>query len=109
VSQLAAFGLTLAVELPWYGAGLVGLRLVKPARWWWALVLGIAVNAISHPLLWWSLAPHPSLGRLAVAEAGVWLLEALLLGAAIRRDLALLLVLSLAANASSLLIGLLLS
>jgi hypothetical protein len=39
----------------------------------------------------------------------VWLLEALLLFAAIRRKLALLLVLSLAANASSLLIGLLLS
>jgi hypothetical protein len=109
VSQLAAFGLTLAVELPWYGAGLLALRLVKPGRWWWALVLGVAVNAISHPLLWWSLAPHPSLGRLAVAEAGVWLLEALLLWTAIRRDVALLLVLSLAANASSLLIGLLLS
>ncbi len=109
MSQLAAFGLTLAVELPWYGAGLVALRLVEPARWWWALALGVVVNAISHPLLWWSLAPHPSLTRLAVAEAGVWLLEALLLWAAIRRELALLLVLSLAANASSLLIGLLLS
>jgi hypothetical protein len=109
VSQLAAFGLTLAVELPWYAAGLLALRLVRPARWWWALVLGVLVNAVSHPLLWWSLAPHPALARLAVAETGVWLLEGLLLWAAIRRELALLLVLSLAANASSLLTGLLLS
>jgi hypothetical protein len=109
VSQLAAFGLTLAVELPWYGAGLVARRLVARARWWWAPVLGVAVNAVSHPLLWWWLAPHPSLARLAVAEAAVWLMEALLLWAAIRRELALLLVLSLAANASSLLIGLILS
>jgi hypothetical protein len=106
VSQLAAFGLTLAVELPWYAAGLVALRLVRLR---WALVLGVLVNAVSHPLLWWWLAPHPSFTRLAVAEAGVWLLEALLLFAAIRREPALLLVLSLAANASSLLIGLLLS
>jgi hypothetical protein len=107
VSQLAAFGLTLAVELPWYGAGLVALRLVR--RWWSALILGMLVNAVSHPLLWWWLAPHPSFTRLAVAETGVWLLEAFLLFAAIRRELALLLVLSLAANASSLLIGLLLN
>jgi hypothetical protein len=106
VSQLAAFGLTVAVEVPWYGAGLVALRLVRLR---WALVLGVLVNAVSHPLLWWWLAPHPSFIRLAGAEAGVWLLEALLLFAAIRRELALLLVLSLAANASSLLIGLLLS
>jgi hypothetical protein len=106
VSQLAALGLTLAVELPWYGAGLVALRL---ARLPWALGLGVLVNAISHPLLWWALAPHPSWARLAGAEIGVWLLEALLLWAAVRRNLGLLLVLSLAANASSLLIGLLLS
>jgi len=107
VSQLAAFGLTLAVELPWYGAGLVTLRLVR--RWWWALALGLLINAVSHPLLWWTLAPHPSWAWLAGAEVGVWLLETLLLWAAVRRDLGLLLVLSLAANASSLLIGLLLS
>jgi hypothetical protein len=106
VSQLAAFGLTLAVEVPWYAVGLVALRL---ARWQWALGLGVLVNAISHPLLWWSLAPHPGWVQLAGAEVGVWLLEALLLWAVVRRDLGLLLVLSLAANASSLLIGLLLS
>jgi hypothetical protein len=106
VSQLAAFGLTLAVELPWYGGGLVVLHLTRLR---WALGLGVLVNAVSHPLLWWALAPHPSLARLAGAEVGVWLLEALLLWAAVRRDLGPLLVLSLAANASSLLIGLVLS
>jgi hypothetical protein len=106
VSQLAAFGVTLAVELPWYVAGLVVLRLT---RWWTALALGVVVNAVSHPLLWWWLAPHPTFARLAVAEVAVWLLETALLGAAVRRAPALLAVLSLAANASSLLIGLLLS
>jgi len=106
VSQLAAFGVTLAVELPWYVVGLVGLRLT---RWLTALALGVAVNAVSHPLLWWWLAPHPTFARLAVAEVAVWLLESALLSAALRRAPALLAVLSLAANASSLLIGLLLS
>jgi hypothetical protein len=109
VSQLAAFGVTLAVELPWYVAGLIALRLVSAARWWAALALGVAVNAVSHPLLWWWLAPHPTLARLGVAEVAAWLLETLLLVAALRREPAPLAVLSLAANASSLLVGLLLS
>jgi hypothetical protein len=103
---LAAFGLTLAVELPWYVAGLVA---VIGVRWWSALGLGIGVNACTHPLLWWVLAPHPNLLWSLLAEIAVVLAEAVLLGIAVRRDLAVLGLLSLAANASSLLIALLLS
>jgi hypothetical protein len=106
VSQLAAFVLTLAVELPWYVAGLVALRL---AGWRRAVGLGVLVNALSHPVLWCFLAPHPTLPHTAVAEGAVCAFEALLLFAAIRREPALLALLSVAANGCSVLIGLLVS
>jgi len=106
VTQLAAFGLTLAVELPWYLAGLVALVRV---RWWLALGLGVAVNALTHPLLWWVLAPAPTLLQIALAEVVVVLAEAALLAVALRRDVVVLGLLSLGANASSVLVGLLLS
>lgn len=106
VSQLAAFGLTLAVELPWYIGGLAALVGV---RWWSALALGVMVNACTHPLLWWTLAPHPSLLQTLPAEAAVILAETALLAVAIRRDFAVLALLSASANASALLTGLLLS
>ena len=106
VSQLAAFGLTLAVELPWYVGGLIA---VVGVRWWAALALGILVNACTHPLLWWALAPHPTLLQTLLAEVAVVVAEAALLAVAIRRDVAILALLSASANASSLLIGLLLS
>ena len=103
---MAAFGLTLAVELPWYLAGLVALVRV---RWWLALGLGVAVNALTHPLLWWVLAPAPTLLRIALAEVVVVLAEATQLAVALRRDVVVLRLLSLGANASSVLVGLLLS
>lgn len=103
---MAAFGLTLAVELPWYLAGLVALVRV---RWWLALGLGVAVNALTHPLLWWVLAPAPTLLQIALAEVVVVLAEAALLAVALRRDVVVLGLLSLGANASSVLVGLLLS
>ncbi len=106
MSQLAAFGLTLAVELPWYVTGLV---LLVGVRWRTALGLGLLVNACTHPLLWWVLAPRPTLARTLLAEAVVVVAEAALLAVAVRRDLAVLALLSVGANASSLLIGLLLS
>jgi hypothetical protein len=59
--------------------------------------------------LWWSLAPRPDLGRLAVAEALVWLAEAGLLWLALRRRPLVLAVVSAGANAASLLAGLLVS
>lgn len=104
MSQLAAFALTLVIELPWYVTGLVCLVGV---RWWAGLLLGIGVNACTHPLLWWVLAPHPTLPHTLLAEIVVVAAEAALLAVAVRRDLAVLALLSVGANASSLLIGML--
>lgn len=106
MSQLSAFAVTVAVELPWYLGGLVALVGV---RWWWALWLAVALNMCTHPVLWWVLTPQPSLPHLVLAETVVIVAEWALLVVAVRRDLAVLLLLSFGANASSLLIGLLLS
>ncbi len=106
MSQLAAFGLTLAVELPWYVGGLVAL---VGLRVWSALVLAVAVNACTHPVLWWVLGPHPAPAHTLLAEVAVIVAEAALLAAAVRREFAVLAILSLGANTSSLLIGLLLN
>ena len=104
MSQLAAFGLTLAVELPWYVVGLVSLVGV---RWPAALAWGFLVNACTHPVLWWALTPQPSLVQVLAAEAVVVVAETVLLAVAVRRDIAILALLSVAANTSSLLTGLL--
>jgi hypothetical protein len=106
VPQLAALGLTVAIELPWYVLGLVGLRLTGA---WRAALLGVGVNLVTHPALWWLLAPRPALALFAVAELAVCAVEALLLWCWLRRDLALLAVLSVGANATSVLVGLVLT
>lgn len=100
---LAAFGLTIAIELPVYVPGLAALRLLT---WRRAVVAGVLVNVATHPLLWWTLSGHPHWW--AGAEAAACLVEALLLLAAVRRDPVVLLALSVAANAASLAVGLLL-
>jgi hypothetical protein len=102
MSQLAALGLTIAVELPWYVLGLAGLRLTSA---WRAALLGVGVNLVTHPVLWWMLAPRPTLTRLTLAELAVGAVEALLLFIWVRREPALLVVLSIGANATSVLIG----
>ncbi len=96
--QLTAFGVTLAVEILWYVGGLTG---IVGLRWWSALTLAIAVNAVTHPLVWWALAPHPTLQQLLATEVAVTLAEAAMLAVAVRRDIAALTLLSLGANASS--------
>jgi hypothetical protein len=129
VPQLAALGLTVAIELPWYVLGLVGLRTgrlstagarrsgvcggeagqLSTAGVWRAALLGLGVNLVTHPVLWWLLAPRPTLALFALAELAVCAVEALLLWCWLRRDLALLAVLSVGANATSVLVGLLLT
>ncbi|MFF5230998.1 hypothetical protein [Dactylosporangium sp. NPDC000521] len=101
--MIPALLLTLAVEVPLYVLALMALRL---ASWRKAALLGVAVNLLTHPVLWWSLAPRPSAGALWGAEAAVVAVEAAVLWLACRRDPALLLVASLGANAASVLIGL---
>jgi hypothetical protein len=112
---LLALGLTLAVEVPVYAVALsLGWRM--PVRR--AIMAALAVNAATHPLLWWSLMPltgHESYPMvLLFAELTVCLTEALLLAALIpgmrlRRPDPLLLALSIAANGASVLAGLICS
>ncbi|MCE9572298.1 MAG: hypothetical protein K8W52_04015 [Deltaproteobacteria bacterium] len=78
---LLAFVWTLALELPIYTRWLRGSM-----RSGWALCgLVFAVNAVSHPLLWFvmpRLTPYPL--YLAVGETSVVIVEALIIAAALR-------------------------
>lgn len=104
MTPLVALALTLAVEVPLYTVGLWGLRLARPAD---AALLGAGVNLLTHPVLWCSLAPRVTAGRLAAAELAVCAVEALMLRVLLRRDLPVLLALSVAANGASVIAGLL--
>lgn len=102
--------LTLAVEAP-----LVTFAL---ARWYrvrlvYGATLGILASLLTHPIVWFVLPGLllPSVGYagyLIFAETFAWLAEALLLWICLRRDLPGMLLLSLAANLASFLVGALL-
>lgn len=106
MTALAAFGLTVAVELPLYVLGLLALRLTGLVR---AVLLGVGVNLLTHPVLWYLLAPDPTLLRIIVAEVAACLVEAAVIWLVVRRDALVLVVLSLGANAASFGVGLLVS
>ncbi|MEU8004971.1 hypothetical protein AB0B66_27755 [Catellatospora sp. NPDC049111] len=103
----AALALTLAVEIPVYAAAL---------RWGWAVswrraaLCALGVNLATHPLLWWLLAPWTGLSAyplvVVFAEVVVCGAEAMLLAWWLRRRDLLLAVLAVAANAASVLAGL---
>jgi hypothetical protein len=106
---LSSLGLTLLIEAPVYAAGLASLLGV---RWLPAVVAGVSVNLVTHPLGFLLVVPalQPRIGywpALAVVEVAVWPAEALMLYAWLRRDLGTLLGLSFVANSLSLGIGLL--
>ncbi|MER7757278.1 hypothetical protein [Kitasatospora sp. NPDC097643] len=78
-----ALALTLLVEVPVYTAALTRAAGVRPAR---AAAAAVLVNLATHPLFWWSLRQF-SAGPAAaywtafgLGEAGVWAVEAALLG-----------------------------
>jgi len=108
-SYAEAFALTQIVEAPVYATVLVvafGARLSR------ALGASILANLVSHPLFTFALAPAavalmPPIPGVVVCETLVWLLEAGLLYAWLRRDLPLLLAVSLLANCCSFVVGLL--
>jgi hypothetical protein len=107
-AYLAALGLTLLIEMPVY-AGVLRCGLSFSARR--GLAAGAAVNLISHPIAF--LIVMPALDRplgffpaLVVIEAGVWVLESALLWLWLRRDLDLVSLAALLANAVSLGVGL---
>jgi hypothetical protein len=107
-AYVAALGLTLLIEMPVY-ASVLRCGLTISARR--GLGAGAAVNLISHPLAF--LIVMPALARplgffpaLVLIEAGVWVLESALLWLWLRRDLDLLGLAGLLANAVSLAVGL---
>jgi hypothetical protein len=107
-AYLAALGLTLLIEIPVYASVLRRGLSIAPQR---GLAAGAAVNLISHPLAF--LIVMPALARplgffpaLVVIEAGVWVFESSLLWLWLRRDLDLLGLAALLANAVSLAVGL---
>jgi len=110
VWYLAAFGLTQVVEAPVY-VGLLTCILGVP--WRRALGASVAVNLVSHPLLYLVFVPvtdalmRPTAGIIA-GEVLVWVAETAMLAAWLRRDYAALAATALAANATSFAAGLLL-
>lgn len=94
---------TVAVELPLWVAGLLALRMCRPLR---AVLLGVGVNLVTHPVLWRTLDPGPSAGMLLAAEACVVVVEAAVVRLACGRAAGSALLLALGANAASLAVGL---
>ena len=105
MTYLWAFALTVIVEVPIY-TGLLGTAgLLRPVI---ATVMGIAVNLVTHPLVWLAVQhAGPAYWQvLWPTEGAAWLTEAGAPYAAARRRPGLLLVISLIANTASLLAGL---
>ena len=108
----AALALTLVVEVPVWTALAVRATGAAVSR---ALGVAVLVNLVSHPVLWFVLVPAADAvaGRTVVgllaAEAVVVVGEAALARALLGRAFGLLLATSLAANAASLAVGLLLA
>jgi hypothetical protein len=128
VGWLAGFGLTLAVELPCYLLGALALGWVAtgttegPSRVRERvrprvpvatfLLVVVAVDLVTHPVLWVTSAQWTSVGDLLRGELVVVLVEGVLIAVLLRRgrrrrDLGWTLLLALAANAASVLVGLL--
>lgn len=109
----AALGLTLAIEVPGYGALLWRLG-VRPRT---AVLAGAGVNLLTHPPLWFCVRQYQHVtGGYAVAflagEAAVCVVEWLLLAGALRGHrlrAGTLAAVSVAVNAASAAVGLLLA
>jgi hypothetical protein len=109
-AYLAALGLTIAIESPLYGLLLRAIAGTPVRR---GIVVGVAVNLVSHPIAFLVLFPllSPRLGglaALALVEVAAVSVESMLLWMRKRRDPLALLGISYLANAASLSLGLLL-
>jgi hypothetical protein len=91
--------LTLLVEVPVY---VVVLRRA-------ALLPAVAVNLVTHPLLWLWLGHSPSAGAFVVGELAAWTVECGVLWAWLRPRPVAIVAVTVLANALSCLAGLLLS
>jgi hypothetical protein len=97
-----ALALTLVVEVPVF---VVVFRFAGLLPGWRGWAGAIGVNLVTHPVVWLVLSAHP--GWFVEAELGACVVEALLLWAWARRDLALLGLTAVSANTASVLAGLL--
>jgi hypothetical protein len=98
----AAFAWTIALEQPIYTLAL--RRHVR--RWWTPCAIALAVNAITHPLLWFAFPRFAPYWQYVVAgELCVIAVEAVIVALVIRRG-APAIAASVAANTVSTLVGL---
>lgn len=104
-----ALVLTLLVEVPCYVAAVTA---ASPARAGRAAAAAVMVNCVTHPPLWWFLRRFHGAAywpAFALAESAVCLVEALLLARALRLRGPVPYAASVAANAASVLAGLLIA
>jgi hypothetical protein len=99
---LLALALTMLVEVPVY-------VLAIPVNRWRVAAVAVAANLLTHPPLWWVLSGSGPAQPLtfAVAEAVVCLVEGALLVLALRSSWSAALAAAVAANAASVLVGVL--
>jgi hypothetical protein len=106
-----ALALTLTVEVPLLVGTFVLGGLVRPSVRGVAAAVAvtIGVNLATHPLVWLVLkgAGTDYWTRFVAVEVGAWLAESLLLFSWVRRDVRLILLAALMANAASCLAGML--
>jgi hypothetical protein len=111
MTELQALLLSIAIEAPI--AGLVAWRAGWPGRGPWHVAIASAVaTAATHPQLWaaalWAYRRYPPLPALLLLEAMVILVEGGLIAWMARLRIRQAMLVSLIANAGSMLVGLLL-
>jgi len=102
------FALTCVIELPVYLAAFAALGFLRPygrLRPREALGLALAVNLISHPMLWLLAHRLVGAGPLLLAELGVVAVEGLIIAIVVRRPVVSILV-AVVANGLSTVVGL---
>jgi hypothetical protein len=109
MTEVEALALSVAIEAPL--AWLVAWRAGWPGRGPWHVAAASAVaTAVTHPQLWaaalWAYQRFPPVPALLVLEAIVVLVEGVLIGWIARLTLRQAMLVSLVANAGSLLFGL---
>lgn len=103
-----ALGLTVLVEVPVYVAA---ITVSCQVRWYRTAVAGVLVNLVTHPLLWWFLRQVPAHGYwwgFAVGETAVCAAEGWMVARVLRLRGVVPYAAAVAANAASVLAGLLL-
>ncbi len=97
--------LTWLVDIPWWTVALTALRITGTRR---ALVVGVLTSLGTHPVLTYVMPDRPPWAWITTAELVVVAAEAVIAWVLVRRDAALVAVVSLGANACSYGFGLLL-